>query len=211
MARTANLEARERILDAAHRLFYTSGLSAVSMDAVASAAGMKKANLFHYYPTKESLELAVLDRAAANMNERIARVARQPYDPVGAVQRIFEEAGGLMRQSHCSGGCFFGNLAQETSDRDEKIRQKVAEHLQAWTAELAAFLERWRRAGYFREGFEPKMAAEAILSLLEGALLFSKASKSPDPVESAKHLAVAYLEATRAMGAGLRREALETT
>jgi hypothetical protein len=54
------------------------------------------------------------------------------------------------------------------------------------------------------------VAAEAILSLLEGALLFCKASKSPEPVESAKHLAVAYLEAARALGAGLRRDAVET-
>ena len=198
MPRTANLEARQRILDAAHRLFYASGLNAVSMDAVATAAGIKKANLFHYYPTKESLELAVLDHAAAGMNDRIACLAQQPYDPVGAVQRIFDEASGLMRESHCSGGCFFGNLAQEASDGNENIRQKVAEHLQAWTTELAAFLERWHRAGYFREDFEPQMAAQAILSLLEGALLFSKASKSPQPVDSAKHLAVVYLEATRA-------------
>jgi TetR/AcrR family transcriptional repressor of nem operon len=168
------------------------------MDSVAAAAGMKKANLFHYYPTKESLELAVLDHAAASMNERIARVARHSYDPIGAIQRIFEEAAGLMRQSHCSGGCFFGNLAQETADGNEKIRQKVAEHLQAWTTELAAFLERWRRTGYFREDFQPQVAAQAILSLLEGALLFCKASKSPEPVDSAKHLAVAYLEAIRA-------------
>jgi TetR/AcrR family transcriptional repressor of nem operon len=168
------------------------------MDSVAAAAGMKKANLFHYYPTKESLELAVLDHAAASMNERIARVARHSYDPIGAIQRIFEEAAGLMRQSHCSGGCFFGNLAQETADGNETIRQKVAEHLDAWTAELAAFLERWHRTGYFREDFQPQVAAQAILSLLEGALLFCKASKSPEPVDSAKHLAVAYLEAIRA-------------
>lgn len=198
MPRTANLQARHRILDVAHRLFYTSGLNAVSMDAVAAAAGMKKANLFHYYPSKESLELAVLDHAAASMNERIARVARHSFDPVGAVQRIFEEAAAVMRQSHCSGGCFFGNLAQETSDGNETLRQKVAEHLQAWTTELAAFLERWRRAGYFRDDFQSQVAAQAILSLLEGALLFSKASKSPAPVDSAKHLAVAYLQATRA-------------
>ena len=198
MPRTASLETRHRILDAAHKLFYTSGLNAVSMDSVATAAGMKKANLFHYYPTRESLELAVLDRAAASMNERIAHVARHSFDPIGGIQRIFEEAAALMRQSHCSGGCFFGNLAQETADGNEKIRQKVAEHLEAWTTELAAFLERWRRTGYFREDFQPQVAAQAILSLLEGALLFCKASKSTEPVDSAKHLAVAYLEAIRA-------------
>jgi TetR/AcrR family transcriptional repressor of nem operon len=200
MPRVANLEARQRILDTAHRLFYTSGLNAVSMDAVASAAGMKKANLFHYYPSKASLELAVLDHAAQGMNERIARVARQSFDPVGAVQRIFDEAAAVMRASECSGGCFFGNLAQETADGNETIRQKVAEHLEAWTMALAAFLDRWRQTGYFHQDFQPAVAAQAILSLLEGALLFSKASKSPEPVVSAKHLAVAYLEAVRVRG-----------
>ena len=198
MPRSVNLEARQRILDAAHKLFYTSGLNAVSMDSVAVAAGIKKANLFHYYPTKESLELAVLDRAAASMKEHIASVARHSFDPIGGIQRIFEEAAALMRESQCSGGCFFGNLAQEAADGNEPIRQKVAEHLDAWTAELAAFFERWRRTGYFREDFQPQVAAQAILSLLEGALLFCKASKSPEPVDSAKHLAVAYLEAIRA-------------
>ena len=79
------------------------------------------------------------------------------------------------------------------------------------TTELAAFLERWRRDGYFREGFQPQAAAQAILSLLEGALLFSKASKSPEPVESAKRLAVAYLEATRAWGRGRAAETPQET
>ena len=198
MPRTANLEARQRILDAAHRLFYASGLNAVSMDAVATAAGIKKANLFHYYPSKAALEMAVLDHAAQGMNQRIARVARHSFNPIGAVQRIFDEAADVMRQSDCGGGCFFGNLAQETADGNEAIRLKVAEHLQAWTTALAAFLERWRQAGYFREDFQPDVAAQAILSLLEGALLFCKASKSPEPVASARHLAVAYLEAVRA-------------
>ncbi len=197
MAGTARVEVRRRILEAAHQLFYTSGLAAVSMDAVATAAGMKKANLFHYYPTKESLELAVLDHAAAGMNERIALLARQPYDPTGAVRLIFDEAAGLMRESRCSGGCFFGNLALEASDRNERIRARVAELLQAWTRALAAFLDRWRAAGHFRDGFDPHATAQAVLSLLEGALLFSKASKSPEPVESAKRMAVSYLEAAR--------------
>ena len=59
-----NVGARQRILEAARKLFHERGLRGVSMEDVAGAAGIKKANLFHYYPTKESLELAVLDQAA---------------------------------------------------------------------------------------------------------------------------------------------------
>jgi TetR/AcrR family transcriptional regulator len=67
MARKPNTEARRRILEAARELFLERGLRGVSMEEVAGAAGIKKANLFHYYPRKESLELAVLEQAAGEM------------------------------------------------------------------------------------------------------------------------------------------------
>lgn len=198
MTRKINVEARRRILEAARELFLERGLKGVSMDEVASAAGIKKANLFHYYPSKECLELAVLDLAAAEMKEQVqAQLSTKARDPVRAVASMFEQAGQGMRERRCRGGCFLGNLAQEASDHNETIRVKVSEFLRYWTDQLAGFLDRGRAAGYFRPELEPRTAAEAILALFEGALLFSKASRRPDPVESSKRMAVAYLEGFR--------------
>lgn len=198
MTRKLNLEARRHILDVAHQLFLERGLKGVSMDDVASAAGLKKANLFHYYPSKECLELAVLEQAAGEMKEQVrAQLSANGRDPVGAVASMFEQAGRGMRERRCRGGCFLGNLAQEASDHNETIRVKVSDFLRYWTDQLASFLDRGRASGYFRPELEPRTAAEAILALFEGALLFSKASRRPDPVESSKRMAVAYLEGFR--------------
>jgi len=180
MTRKLNVEARRRILEAAHDLFLERGLKGASMEEVASAAGIKKANLFHYYPSKECLELAPKVR-----------------DPVRAVASMFEQAGRGMRERRCRGGCFLGNLAQEASDHNEAIRVRVSEFLHYWTEQLASFLERGRASGYFRPELESRTAAEAILALFEGALLFSKASRRADPVESSKRMAVAYLQGFR--------------
>jgi len=198
MARKINVEARRHILDVARELFLERGLKGVSMDDVASAAGLKKANLFHYYPSKECLELAVLDLAAGEMREQVQeQLSAKGRDPVGAVASMFEQAGRGMRERRCRGGCFLGNLAQEASDHNETIRVRVSEFLRYWTDQLAGFLDRGRASGYFRPELEPRPAAEAILALFEGALLFSKASRRPDPVESSKRMAVAYLEGFR--------------
>jgi TetR/AcrR family transcriptional repressor of nem operon len=198
MTRRVNLEARRRILEVARELFFERGLRGASMDEVAGAAGIKKANLFHYYPSKEALELAVLEQAGVEMKEQVdEQLSPKVRDPVGAVALMFEQAGRGMRERRCRGGCFLGNVAQEASDHNEAIRLRVSEFLQYWTEQLACFLDRARVSGYFRPELEPRPAAEAILALFEGALLFSKASRRADPVESSKRMAVAYLEGFR--------------
>jgi AcrR family transcriptional regulator len=50
-------KARNAILDAAAALLLENGLAAVSMDAVAGRAGVSKATIYRWWPTKETLAL----------------------------------------------------------------------------------------------------------------------------------------------------------
>jgi TetR/AcrR family transcriptional repressor of nem operon len=200
MTAKPNPARRARILQEAQQLFFSQGLKGVSMEAVAAAAGVKKANLFHYFPSKEALELAVLDRFSADLREHLAaQFAATADDPIGAVAAMFEEAARGMRRRRYRGGCFAGNLALEASDHRESVRVRVAQLLRYWVAQVARRLERGRADGYFRRDLKPGAAAEAILSLFEGSLLYSKANRKPAAIDSARDMAVAYLEAFRAV------------
>jgi AcrR family transcriptional regulator len=53
-------KAREAILAAAAELLLLRGLAAVSMDAVAERAGVSKATIYRWWPTKETLALDAL-------------------------------------------------------------------------------------------------------------------------------------------------------
>jgi AcrR family transcriptional regulator len=55
-------DTRGRLLDAAEKLLADVGTMAVSMRAVAEQAGVTKALVFYYFPTKEALVDAVLER-----------------------------------------------------------------------------------------------------------------------------------------------------
>lgn len=53
-------DSSERILTVAERLFAEHGYDAVSISAIAEAAGVSKANVFHHFTCKNTLYLAVL-------------------------------------------------------------------------------------------------------------------------------------------------------
>jgi AcrR family transcriptional regulator len=65
-------KARQAILEAAAELLLARGLSAVSMDAVAQQAGVSKATIYRWWPTKETLALDALyaEWAAARPSPR---------------------------------------------------------------------------------------------------------------------------------------------
>jgi AcrR family transcriptional regulator len=60
-------KARSAILEAAAELLLERGLNAVSMDAVAARAGVSKATIYRWWPTKETLALDALYTEWANV------------------------------------------------------------------------------------------------------------------------------------------------
>jgi AcrR family transcriptional regulator len=58
--RPRSQKAQQAVLDAAAQLMLEHGLSAVSMDAVAQQAGVSKATIYRWWPTKETLALDAL-------------------------------------------------------------------------------------------------------------------------------------------------------
>ena len=58
---TAVPGARERILLAAHDLFYREGIRATGIDRVIAASGVAKLTFYRHYPSKNELVMAFLD------------------------------------------------------------------------------------------------------------------------------------------------------
>jgi TetR/AcrR family transcriptional repressor of nem operon len=198
MSRRPNPEARACILSAAFKLFFRRGFKGVSVDDVAEEAGMKKANVFHYYPSKESLGLAAFEDGAQKMRDQFSGfLAQGKGDPLRAVESLFDSKISEMKKDACKCGCFLGNAAQEMSDENEPLRKKIAEHIASWMKELKDLLARHRNAGYFRPTLDPEAAAQAILSLYEGAVLLSKASRDTRVLENARRMAVDHLQINR--------------
>ena len=66
-----NPSSREKILDVAEALFARRGYAGVGLREVATDAGLGKSSLFHHFPSKAELYLAVLRRVFERIGEQL--------------------------------------------------------------------------------------------------------------------------------------------
>lgn len=87
--RRARGEARvTALLDAAERVFATSGYTAATMTAIAAAAGASIGSLYQFFPTREAVARGVLERCFASLYAELEALAAAPSDAVGLADAI---------------------------------------------------------------------------------------------------------------------------
>ena len=63
---------RARLIEISRKVFSEYGFSGTSMDKVAEAVGLRKPSLFHHFPSKEALYIAVLQLTVLEVARFIA-------------------------------------------------------------------------------------------------------------------------------------------
>lgn len=164
---------RERILDAAQELLQTQGYPAFSFRDLADRIGIKSASVHYYFPSKEDLALALLERYHARFFERLARAAkRRPAERMAAYAglfvRTFQEG-----ERICPGASFAADYANLPEAPRRALHLFYKENVR-W---LEGVLTEGVALGEFRPLKHPGAAAAAIFSALEGAILLGRVSR----------------------------------
>lgn len=85
---------REQLLEVAGERFATIGFHALSMEAIAEAAGVSKPVLYQHFPSKRALYLALVDDAVGEMQLRITQALEGTTDNgqrvQGAIRAFFD-------------------------------------------------------------------------------------------------------------------------
>jgi AcrR family transcriptional regulator len=175
---------RNRLLEAADRLFYTEGVRAVGIDRVLAEAEAAKASLYSHFGCKDELVAAYLERRVAAARASIDAFV-SPVPPEERALRMFDWILEWVEAPEFR-GCPMQHVVSEIADPAHPARL-VAASQREWLFER--FTEWAKAAG----APNPKALAGALVVLFDGAVAASE-QDGPQRARDARWAAKALLE-----------------
>lgn len=183
---------RARILEHAADLIYTKGVHATNNEQLRRAAGVSGSQLNHYFPSKESLVLAVIawqaERVLAfHRSERFTcfdslNAFREWADFYVAYERAYQE------------GCSLGSLASEIIKTDLDVHEELAGAFDQWRDIFRDGLQRMQRLGRISADADPTRLANLLLSAYQGGMLLAQVARDITPLKDALRAAIDYVQ-----------------
>lgn len=184
-------EARERVLDAAERLYYARGIQAVGMDELRTSAGVSLKKLYALFPSKEAIVEQVLRRLNAQWTRGILATADRVAEPWDKLLAVYDFLGEWFLEDDFR-GCAFINSFGELGPSVPGVAEAARAHkqwLQQYVADLA------------RDAGAPAGLAPQLVLLAEGAQTTAAILKSPDAASQARAAAAVLIDAALAPNA----------
>jgi AcrR family transcriptional regulator len=164
---------RQRIVEAAMELFWLKGYGSTSIADILSRSQVNSGSLYHFFPGKQDLLVAVLEAYRDGIGPMLIEPAWSGVDD--PVERIFALLGSYRRallETDCTYGCPIGSLALELHEPDEPVRLLLAANFRAWIAAVEECLR--MAAERFRHGTDLHALAELALNVMEGGVMQSR-------------------------------------
>ncbi len=84
-------EKRAAILKSAARVFANEGYDRASMTRLAAECGISKANIYHYYTSKDAILFDVLDRYLSDLTDRVTGLDLATVTPHDSLRQVVVE------------------------------------------------------------------------------------------------------------------------
>jgi TetR/AcrR family transcriptional repressor of nem operon len=181
-------ENRQRILDAAARLFRERGFDAVAVADLMSVAGFTHGGFYNHFASKEALAAeacaAALEASRPALDDALSSRSSKEWNVYARAYASAEH------RDHPENGCALAALAADAGRQGDDVQAAFAEHLEHVTAALAAHL-----ANVEPGAASPKKLRQRALrtwSELVGAVILARAVAGTNP-----ELSDEVLEASR--------------
>ena len=175
---------RNRLLDVAAEAFQSLGYHNTSMHDVMRNAKATGGAVYHHFPSKKALGLAVIrERVAKAVEEtwiepvKSARVTRE------GILAVFDQLIAELDRGKRILGCPLNNLALELSLADPEFQIAIQEVFEQWRIAIAQKLRSDKSRGLLKK-FEPEAFATFVVACLSGAMALAKASQNAKAIRA---------------------------
>ncbi len=161
---------RDRLIFAAMTLFADKGYDSTSVADVLKAASVNSGSLYHFFPGKQDLLLAVLDAYHGGIGEMLLAAAwRGVPDPIEKIFALLARYRHGIVMTDCTYGCPIGSLALEIHEPDPPVREALARNFAAWVDAVEGCLA--EAGARLPRALDRRGLAEFVLTTMEGAVM----------------------------------------
>jgi TetR/AcrR family transcriptional repressor of nem operon len=188
---------KDRIVYAALGLFARKGYASTSVADILHEADVNAGSLYHYFPGKQDVLLAVLDAYRHGIHPMLLAPAwAHTADPIDRVFALLEHYRAHLVRSECTYGCPIGSLALELHEPDPPVRALLAANFEGWISAIeGCFVE----AG---ERLPPEVDRRALaifaLTTMEGGVMLSRTDRSLAAFDQAVGMLRHYVDCLQA-------------
>ena len=176
---------RQRLLDAATKLFNEEGIRVIGIDRILREADVAKASLYSLLGSKDNLVVAYLERMDEEYRARWQERADSAADNDAKVLAFFDMAIDEEPEKNFRGSPFF-NAANEyprpETDSEKRIVETSLDHRRWMHETLSSLLSE-------KNGYDSSGQADQMLIFLDGGLAGARFTQSVAPLETARQLA----------------------
>jgi AcrR family transcriptional regulator len=181
--------AKDRILEAAGRLFHEQGYSNVGINEIIKTADTAKASFYQHFPSKEALCEAWLETVHEKSENWRGEILRQSLPSVDKLNQYFSELSEYLVGSDYR-GCPYTNTCAMVDIGSAGVMDKIKAHKESVRNFFEAILKQ-----EYGESKEVTELANQIFIIYSGATTEAQNLRDLWPVESARKAAIALFEA----------------
>lgn len=170
---------RAKLLEAAFREMYERGFQAASLTEILRDTGLTKGALYHHFPCKRALGLAVVEEVVRErLESSVFRPLEDAEQPVSALLKIWDDKVRSLDDDTIKHGCPLNNLMQEMSPIDAEFRACLGAILIRWQEALRKALRKGQSQHEIASGVDCDSTALFILAAWEGCWGIAKNQQS---------------------------------
>lgn len=190
------LRTREAIVAQGVELACRAGLGGLTIGSLATEVGLSKSGMYAHFGSKEALQVAVLDAAAADFADEVVLPALRAPRGEARVLALFE---GWLACTfmHHPGGCLFVKASNELDEQPGAVRDRLREQHEELFATIARIVGGGIAEGHFRRDLDPQQFAVDLYGVILACYHGHRLMGDPLAEARARAAVTALLDASR--------------
>ncbi len=178
-----NTDTKDRLLAVAMNLFWEKGYGATSIQDILHQADVHAGSLYHFFPTKQDLLVAVLARYRDGLHPMLLAPAWEGVtDPIERIFALLARYRAALVSTDFFYGCPIGSIALEIHEPDPPVRELLSVNFANWCLAIEGCLIAAGKR--IPRDINKRELASFVLTTMEGGVMQSRTHRSADAFDA---------------------------